>query len=162
MRRLAFAFLLALLASSVAAQEGTFTVKHLTPETALKAAQAALAACRAEGAQTAIAIVDRSGVTQVLLRDRFAGPHTVHIAVDKAWTSVSFRQNTLDLVQATQTPDMSGARQFPRFVAVGGGVLIEGGGSIFGAIGVAGAPGGAMDDKCAKAGLAAIADELNF
>jgi uncharacterized protein GlcG (DUF336 family) len=160
MRKLAL--LLCVLAAPAFAQDGTFTVKHLTPETALKAAQATLAACRAEGAQIAVAVVDRSGVAQVLLRDRFAGPHTVRIAIDKAWTSVSFRQNTLDLVQATQTPDMAGARQFPRFVAVGGGVLIEGGGSIFGAIGVSGAPGGAMDDKCAKAGLAAIADELNF
>lgn len=160
MRKLALA--LCLLASPAFAQEGTFTVKHLTPETALKAAQATLAACRADGAQIAVAVVDRSGIAQVLLRDRFAGPHTVRIAIDKAWTAVSFRQNTLDLVQATQTPEMAGVRQFPRFVAVGGGVLIEGGGSIFGAIGVSGAPGGAHDDRCAKAGLAAIADELNF
>jgi uncharacterized protein GlcG (DUF336 family) len=160
MRKLAL--ILSLLAVPASAQEGTFQVRHLTPETALKAAQATLAACRAEGAQIAVAVVDRSGIVQVLLRDRLAGPHTVRIAADKAWTSISFRQDTLALVQATQTPEMSGVRQFPRFVAVGGGVVIEGAGSIFGAIGVSGAPGGAMDDKCAKAGLAAIADELNF
>jgi uncharacterized protein GlcG (DUF336 family) len=160
MRKLAL--VLSLLSAPALAQEGTFQVRHLTPETALKAAQATLEACRKEGAQIAVAVVDRSGIVQVLLRDRLAGPHTVRIASDKAWTSISFRQDTLALVQATQTPDMAGVRQFPRFVAVGGGVLIEGAGSFFGAIGVSGAPGGAMDDKCAKAGIAAIADELNF
>jgi uncharacterized protein GlcG (DUF336 family) len=57
---------------------------------------------------------------------------------------------------------MSGIRQKPRMLAIGGGVAIEGGGSIFGAIGVSGAPGGEADDACAKAGIEAIADEIAF
>jgi uncharacterized protein GlcG (DUF336 family) len=40
--------------------------------------------------------------------------------------------------------------------------LIEGGGSIVGGIGVSGAPGGAADDACAKAGINAIQDDLEF
>jgi uncharacterized protein GlcG (DUF336 family) len=47
-------------------------------------------------------------------------------------------------------------------LAVGGGVLLEGGGSIFGAIGVSGAPGGEADDACARAGVKAIGDALAF
>jgi uncharacterized protein GlcG (DUF336 family) len=47
-------------------------------------------------------------------------------------------------------------------VAIGGGLPIESGGSIVGGIGVSGAPGGDADDVCAKAGLAAIRDELEF
>ena len=44
------------------------------------AAQAALAHCRKAGYQVAVAVADRSGVLQVLLRDRFAGAHTVDVA----------------------------------------------------------------------------------
>ncbi len=92
----------AALAATAAAQDATFSVRVLTPETALKAAQAAMARCRANGFQAAVAVVDRMGIVQVLLRDRFAGPHTVEMARDKAWTAVSFRTSTSDLAQATQ------------------------------------------------------------
>jgi uncharacterized protein GlcG (DUF336 family) len=47
-------------------------------------------------------------------------------------------------------------------VALGGGVPIEGGGSILGGIGVSGAPGGDIDEKCANAGIAAIKDALEL
>jgi uncharacterized protein GlcG (DUF336 family) len=153
-----------LLAGAAFAQsEATFQIRALTPETALKAAQAALQACRAQGYQVAVAVVDRGGLTQVLLRDRFAGPHTVTVATDKAWTAVSFRTPTLELAELTMAgKPMSGIRDVPRMLAVGGGVLIEGGGSMFGAIGVSGAPGGEADDVCAKAGIKAIADAIAF
>ena len=51
--------------------QGTHTIKLLTPDTALKAAQAALKKCRDGGYQVAVAVVDRMGVTQVLIRDRY-------------------------------------------------------------------------------------------
>ena len=59
------AVVLALLASPALAQ-ATFSVRVLTPETALKAAQAALKKCRDSGFQVTVAVVDRMGVTQVL------------------------------------------------------------------------------------------------
>jgi len=40
--------------------------------------------------------------------------------------------------------------------------VIEAAGSVVGAIAVSGAPGGDADDACAKAGIAAIADALEF
>lgn len=157
------AALCALLAASPAlAQDGTFALRLLTPETALKAAQAALSACRAAGFQIAVAVVDRGGTTQVLLRDRFAGPHTVTIAVDKAWTAVSLRQDTLALARLSGSGEMSGLRHFPRVVAVGGGIPIEGAGAILGGIGVSGAPGGEADAACAQAGIEAIIDDVTF
>ena len=153
----------AILPAFAAAADATFTQRHLTPETALKAAQAALAKCRGDGFQVSAAVVDRAGLTQVLLRDRYAGPHTVEIAQNKAWSAVSFRTNTADIEKASRPGEsMSGIRHFPRMVAVGGGVMIEAGGSLLGAIGVSGAPGGAADEVCAKAGIAAIADSLEF
>jgi uncharacterized protein GlcG (DUF336 family) len=145
------------------AAEGTFQIKSLTPETALAAAQAALTACRAQGFQVGVAVVDRSGLTQVFLRDRFAGAHTLQVATDKAWTAASFRTSTLDLATETQPGKaMSGIRSTPRMLAIGGGVTIEGGGSTLGAIGVSGAPGGEADDACARAGIKAIADKIEF
>ena len=141
----------------------TYSLRMLTPDAALKAAQAALAHCRAAGYQAAVAVVDRMGVTQVMLRDRFAGPHTPRMAVDKASTAVSFRTNTTALMEITK-PGMpqSGLRSRPRVVALGGGMMVEVGGSILGAIGVSGAPGGKEDDACATAGLAAIRDDLEL
>jgi uncharacterized protein GlcG (DUF336 family) len=57
---------------------------------------------------------------------------------------------------------MSGLRGHPRVMAAGGGLVIEGGGSFFGGIGVSGGPGGEADEVCAQAGLKAIADSLEF
>jgi uncharacterized protein GlcG (DUF336 family) len=148
--------------ATAATQEATFAIKQLTPETALKLAQATLEACRKEGFQVAVAVTDRSGITQVLLRDRFAGPHTVSVAVDKAWTAVSFRQDTLSIARATADPAHSGPRHFERVVAVGGGVPVEAGGSILGALGVSGGPSGEADDRCARAGLRVIQSDLDF
>jgi uncharacterized protein GlcG (DUF336 family) len=143
--------------------QATFTVKVLTPETALKAARAALERCRANGFQVSVAVTDRMGVVQVLLRDRFAGPHTPDMATAKAYTAASFRTNTTELAEATQPGrPQSGIRNRPGVAAVGGGMMIEAGGSLLGAIGVSGAPGGKEDDACAAAGIGAIREELEL
>jgi uncharacterized protein GlcG (DUF336 family) len=103
------------------------------------------------------------GVVQVLLRDRFAGPHTPDMAVAKAYTAASFRTNTTELADATQPGrPQSGVRNRPGVAAVGGGVKIEAGGSLLGAVGVSGAPGGREDDACAEAGIAAIREDIEF
>jgi uncharacterized protein GlcG (DUF336 family) len=143
--------------------QSTHTQKLLTPETALKAAQAALKKCRDSGYQATIAVVDRMGVAQVLLRDRFAGPHTTDMATAKAWTAVSFRTSTAELAEATQPGrPQSGIRNRPGVAAVAGGLMIEAGGSLLGAIGVSGAPGGREDELCAEAGIAAIREDIEF
>jgi len=150
-------------APALAADPATFALKSLTPETAVKAAQAALAQCRKDGYQVAVAVVDRSGLVHAVIRDRYAGAHTPETAVNKAWTAVSFRTNTGDLQKMTQPGQpSSGIRNLPRVVAVGGGMKIEAGGSIVAGIGVSGAPGGDADDVCANAGIKAIADSLEF
>jgi uncharacterized protein GlcG (DUF336 family) len=76
---------------------------------------------------------------------------------------VSFRTNTGEIAKASQPgSSMAGIRQFPRMVALGGGMMIQGGGSLLGAIGISGAPSGDSDDACAAAGIRAISDDLEF
>ncbi len=148
---------------SALAQQGTYQTLSMTPETALLAAKAALEACRKAGYQVTVAVVDRAGLLQTLLRDRYAGAHTIEVASNKAWTAASFRTSTSDLANETQPgKPMSGLRSLPKFLAAGGGVVIQAGGSTLGAIGVSGAPGGEADDGCAAAGVAAIADAIEF
>jgi uncharacterized protein GlcG (DUF336 family) len=159
-----FCAALLIFSGQVPAEEAaTYSTRNLTLETALKAAQAALKKCRDSGWQVAVAVVDRSGVVQVVLRDRYAGAHTPRTAGGKAWTAVSFRSNTGALVELTQPGKaQSGVRNLPHVVVLGGGVIIEGGGQMLGAIGVSGAPGGEADEACAKAGIAAIQESLEF
>jgi uncharacterized protein GlcG (DUF336 family) len=145
------------------AQQATFAVRSITPDAALKAARAALASCQKSGYQVAVAVTDRGGLPLVMLRDRFAGPHTPGTAQGKAYTALTFKIDTLAFAQLTQAGQpMSGIRELPGVVAIGGGRTLESAGSIVGAIGVSGAPGGEADDACVKAGVAAIADELEL
>jgi uncharacterized protein GlcG (DUF336 family) len=143
--------------------EPSFTVKLLTPETALKAAQAGLNQCRAIGYQVTIVVVDRAGQVQVMLRDRYAGEHTIEAAMNKAWTAASFKISTTELAKNTQSGnESSGIRDMSRVLAIGGGMTVDIGGTVYGAIGVSGAPSGTEDDKCAEAAIAAIAVDLEF
>jgi uncharacterized protein GlcG (DUF336 family) len=152
-----------LLAAPASAQDALVTYKSLSPELALDLARAALADCQKRGYQTAVAVVDRFGVAQVMLRDRFAGAHTPTTAIGKAWTAVSFRTNTTDLVAASKEGTaQSGVRNLAGAVVLGGGMMIEAGGSMVGGVGVSGAPGGDADDACAKAGIEAVRDKLDF
>ena len=160
---LMLALLCACLPGAALAQGATFQTKSLTPETALSAAKAAMDYCRGQGYQVGVAVVDRAGLTQVFLRDRFAGTHTVRVAIDKAWTAASFKIPTSALARETQAGmPMSGLRSHPRVLAIGGALPIESGGSLVGAIGVSGAPGGEADDACAQAGIKAIAEAIEF
>jgi uncharacterized protein GlcG (DUF336 family) len=85
------------------------------------------------------------------------------MASAKAYTAVSFRTNTTELAEATQPGRLqSGIRHRPGVAAVGGGLMIEAGGSLLGGIGVSGAPGGREDDLCAAAGLEAIREDVEL
>jgi uncharacterized protein GlcG (DUF336 family) len=162
-RLLLLALAMGLSVSAWGKEEATFSSASLTPDTALKAAQAALKACREAGFNTAVAVADRGGVTQVMIRDRFAGAHTPQTAMGKAWTAASFRTNTTDLNAQTQAGNPSyGIRALPGVVMLGGGMIFESHGSLVGSIGVSGAPSGADDDRCAKAGIDAIRESLEF
>jgi uncharacterized protein GlcG (DUF336 family) len=165
MRRLAIiaASGLALSTAAVAADDALVTYKSLSPEVALAAAQAAMKQCRDNGFQVAVAVVDRSGQPQVMLRDRFAGLPAVDTATAKAYTALGFRKSTSELAAAIKAGRMDpGLAQLPHIAMLAGGLTIEAGGALLGGIGVAGAPGGDKDEACAKAGLDAVRDRIDF
>lgn len=152
-----------LISTPCPAQESLVTYKSLAPAIALELAQAALANCQQRGYQVAVAVVDRFGVVQVVLRDRYAGPHTPATASGKAWTAATFRSSTSNLFAISQPGMMqAGIRHLPGAVVIGGGLVVESAGSQVGAIGVSGAPGGDADEACAKAGVEAIQSRLDF
>lgn len=150
-------------AVSAADEPALVTFQALSLETAQALANATLDACRKAGFQIAVAVVDRSGVPQVVLRDRYAGAHTPDTATRKAWTAASFNTDTQAMADTTQAgKPQSGVREVTHALMIGGGVPVEVAGSLVGAVGVSGAPGGEQDDACARSGLTAIEERLMF
>jgi uncharacterized protein GlcG (DUF336 family) len=150
-------------AAAAADEDPLVTFRSLAPETALEMAQAGLQSCRAQGFQVAVAVVDRMGVLQVLLRDRYAGPHTPDTARRLAWTAVSFRTDTLTMAGSTASGmEQSGARHIDQVLMIGGGIPVSASGSIVAGIGISGGPGSKENHACAQAGIQAVAARLEL
>jgi uncharacterized protein GlcG (DUF336 family) len=143
--------------------DGILTQRNIGIDLALECARAALAAGRARGYHTAVAVADRGGHLLVLLRGDGAGPHLIDSARRKAYTAAS--SNTRTSVMSKAVDERSGVPD-PHLVylegvlMVGGGVPILAGGEVIGAIGVGGSPGSIHDEECADAGIAQIAAHL--
>jgi uncharacterized protein GlcG (DUF336 family) len=145
------------------AEESVVTYKSLAPDVAFDLARSALTQCRKDGFQVAVVVVDRFGQQLVLLRDRYVGSMAMTVANKKALTSLNFSRSTSELGRMMQAGELS--RDYltlPNVVPLGGGLVIQSGGSNLGAIGVSGASGGDKDEACAKAGLASIQEKLDF
>jgi uncharacterized protein GlcG (DUF336 family) len=167
MKILATAFLSIFIFSSAFADEEeievVYSVKNLTMEAALIIAQESIKSCREKGASVSVAVLDNAGNTQVVLRDRLAGFSTVEGAILKAKTAVNFRSGTQAFTESIYAdPKSSGIKFLPGVILLGGGLPIEASGSLLGAVGVAGAPGGEIDEQCAQAGIDAIIEALEF
>ncbi len=134
-------------------------VRQMHMETALAAARAAMAACRAEGIQVGVTVVDRRGIEQVMLRDVVAPHLTLAVSRMKAYTA-----NEMSV--ATSTLEQNGVRSplahVPGLFLGAGGVPIEAGGVFYGAIGVSGAATGIQDEACARVGAEEVQIELEM
>ena len=135
---------------------------HRIPaELASQAVAEAVASCTKQGyAETAV-LVDADGVRQAVLRGDRAGSHTLDSAYDKAYTAASFKTDTSALVERSKsTPVLVNLFKLPHLLLLGGGIVIKVDDEFVGAIGAAGAPGGDLDEACARAGLEKIKDQL--
>jgi len=146
-----------------AASQDLLPARDLSVRTANGAAMAALAECTRLGHRVAVVVTDRGGHVRAAARGDGAGPHLFDAARQKAYTAASSGSSTLvwaeNLRRGLRAPD-------PNLVHLGG-VLIVGGGlpvkvgdQVVGAIGVAGAPGAELDDRCAQSGIASISNVL--
>ncbi len=151
---------LALVQPAVQAGEAASTValKRLTLPVALKVAQAALAECTKKGIQIGVTVVDRDGIVQVTLRDTIAAPITAEISRQKAFTAANFNAATSTLGDFAKTP----IGRIDGLVMHPGGVPIQAGGALLGAVGVSGSPSGLTDEECAKAGVDAVLADLEM
>ena len=123
-------------------------------------ADATYSECASKGFHTAVVVVDRSGQLMMMLRDDQASPVTFEMARRKAYTAVMFRQTTLDFQKRTaDDPNSAPMRSLTDMLPLGGGVPVRSGNEVIGAVASSGSSQ-PMDDACAKAVVAKVADQL--
>ena len=165
LRRLTAIAILALAAGVFgwpALADGLLATHRLPAELASTVVSEVVTSCAKQGyAETAV-VVDADGVRQAMLRGDRAGSHTLDSANDKAYTAASFKADTAALVErAKMVPGFSALfTQLPHLMLFGGGVVIKVGDEVIGAVGASGAPGGNLDEACARSGLDKIRDQL--
>ena len=155
------AALVGVILSGASANAQTLTTHHLPAALAVEAASATVAACAKEGYHETAQVVDADGVIIATIRGDGAGAHSLDSALAKAYTAASFKNDTLALSERTTGENsILPLAKLPHVMFFGGGVPIKLGDELIGAIGAAGAPGGKLDDACARAGLDKIKDRL--
>lgn len=153
-------YLLALLCVSslggaAAEQPAIVELRVLAPQVAHRIVLAAVNDCAERGYKVSASVVDRNGNLSAFLREPLSGPHTVKVSQRKAFTSATTQRATAELAPR---PDLSFA---PDMLLIVGGVPISFNGHFYGGVAVAGATP-EVDEKCARAGLEAVADIMEF
>lgn len=150
-----------ILAATAASAQGVRTEKNMSLELASQIAAQTVAACTANGYAVTATVVDRAGGVRAVQRADNAGPHTVEASRAKAFTSVSAKAPSLAIMEnAQKNPAAANLKDIPGFLLLGGGVPVKVDNEVIGAVGVAGAPGGHLDDQCAQTALSKVADLL--
>jgi len=152
-------FTLLLAAASAFAGDDVATKQTLTLDGAKKAADAAVAYARSNGAPgSAIAVVDDGG--HLLYFVRLDGTFTAspNISIGKAKTAVLFKKPTKDFEDIINKGRFAMTALPPDFTPLQGGVPIKLGDQIIGAIGVSGAKSAAQDEEVAYAGARAVGE----
>jgi uncharacterized protein GlcG (DUF336 family) len=147
-------------AAGAADAQGVVMQRNVSLAMARTIADATLAECRAKGYNTSAAVVDRAGQVLVILRDEQATPQTAEMARRKAYTARMFRIPTQEFQKRTEEdPARYAQRDLTDILALSGGIPIQVGTDTIGAVGSAGSTL-EVDDGCARAGVAKVADLL--
>ena len=156
---------LTLLATSLpvlaAAQPDILPVKQIGLELARDLAMAAVEACRQDGYNVAAVVLDRAGNLQVALRDTLAARHTLEIAERKAGMSIMSGSGSGEF-RAARGDIRPELNHIDGLIVMDGALPIRAAGSLIGAVGVSGAPGGEKDAACAAAALKKVEERLEF
>jgi len=141
--------------------------KMLPLALAQEAAQEAVRSCDASGYRVSVSVVDVSGVERVYLRGDRSTIHTRETAFKKAYTVSTlgpiFGSTTTSALteRVSKTPTGPALSTVTNIILLAGGVAIRSGDETLAAIGVGGAPGGALDEVCALAGVAKVQERVN-
>ena len=154
-------FLFFILAIPAVQATDVVTVKLMTLDLAVDIAQGAIDSCREDGYQISVVVVDRSGRAQVVMRDIFANQYMMQLAQAKAnavvlsnTSSSALRKNRADIAAELNLLD--------DLLVLDGGLPVTVAGSMIGAVGVSGAPGGDKDEACAQRGIDGVQERLDF
>lgn len=112
------------------------------------------AASKAEslGKTATIVILDASDELILAARGKNIGPHNTEAARRKAYTSLSTKMGSLQLMRAAQNnPDSENLNTLPELLLLSGGTPIYWKGNVVGSIGIAGGGSAENDDIIAKA-----------
>lgn len=146
---------------SAAGADDLIDAKRMTLDLAGDVAKAAVEACRKKGYQVSVVVVDRSATPMVVMRDVFASRFTTELAERKAnavilsgSSTTEFAKNRADIRQEMNLVD--------GILVLDGGLPIQASGTLVGAVGVSGAPGGEFDAECAQKGIEAVEERLEF
>lgn len=131
-------------------------VPALTYEGARLAAEEAGRLARERGVSPVVAVTDHGGELVYLWRPDRAQVASVGVATDKARTAALYRRPSLDFEHQASGGRPS-ALHLARAVPLQGGIPLEAGGTVVGAIGVSGASSADEDQELALAGAAAYA-----
>jgi uncharacterized protein GlcG (DUF336 family) len=136
-------------------------VKQISLELAQTISMKSVEACRKDGYNVSAVVLDRSGSPQVALRDTLAAPHTLEIAERKAGMSIMSGISSSEFRSARGDirPELNHIRGL---IVMEGALPIRAAGSLIGAVGVSGAPGGNKDEACAAEALKAVEERLEF
>jgi uncharacterized protein GlcG (DUF336 family) len=146
--------------------QDVLTTHRLSAALAAEAVGEAVAACAKQGYHVTAAVVDTDGVTQALLRGDDASMTTLGAARDKAYTVLMLggprnEDTSSAIVQRMgATPSAGGLAKLSHILLLPGAIRIKIGSEAIAAIGVGGAPGGDLDEACAKAGVDKISGRL--
>ncbi|OBJ10571.1 heme-binding protein [Mycobacterium sp. 1465703.0] len=127
----------------------------LSYEAAHAAAQAAIDLGRKKGLWLSVSIVNRSGITKVILSDDGAGPMAIETSRRKAYTAAVTGMPTTLFAQFAADPQMAISPPHvvdPQLLPAPGGLPISVDGEVIGGIGVGGADG-ATDNNVAEEAL---------
>ena len=125
---------------------------QLTSDAALLLMKKAEESAKTFNATVTMAVLDGAGNTISILRGNGVGPHNTEAARRKAFTALSTKTATLQLLRnAEKNPDSKNLNTLPELLLLSGGAPLYYKGEVIGSIGIAGGGSAENDDIIAKA-----------
>jgi len=166
MSRIAAGLLLLSLGTTLNAQ-GLITTQKLSAALANELVGESVADCAKKGYKVVAVVVDLDGVRQAFLRGDGAPMHSIDNSYYKAYSIASLglarkEETTKQMADrmAKAAPSNVPQTQLPNVTYAQGAIAIMSNGETIGGLGVSGAPGGNLDEDCARAALAKVKDRM--